>query len=142
MPFEMEGSFEVVGEVIDGLHDALNIENPQGRKNVEQSMQAGANVILVQMKKNAEKHIKSGRTYRAIKIMKPKTAKGNMKIKIGIDKIEGADFFYPAPVEFGHGGKHPAPPHPFVRPAFDEKAEEAYEKIKQRLKDALDEQVK
>jgi len=22
-------------------------------------------------------------------------------------------------VEFGHGGKHPAPPHPFLRPAFD-----------------------
>ena len=23
-------------------------------------------------------------------------------------------------VEFGHGGPHPAPPHPFIRPAWDE----------------------
>jgi len=23
-------------------------------------------------------------------------------------------------VEFGHGGPHPAPPHPFVRPSWDE----------------------
>ncbi len=29
----------------------------------------------------------------------------------------GRPFFYPAAVELGHGGKHPAPPHEFFRPA-------------------------
>lgn len=28
-------------------------------------------------------------------------------------------------VEFGHGGPHPAPPHPFARPAWDETKDEA-----------------
>lgn len=142
MPFKMEGSFEAVGEVVEGLHKSMDLQSTQGRKRVMKSMQAGAEIILEQMKKNAEKHRKSGKTYNAIKIMKPETKEGKIKIKVGIDKIEGADFFYPAPVEFGHGGPHPAPPNPFVRPAFDQKAESAYEKIKQELKAALDEQVK
>jgi HK97 gp10 family phage protein len=28
-------------------------------------------------------------------------------------------------VEFGHGGPHPAPPHPILRPAYDERIDEA-----------------
>ena len=45
---------------------------------------------------------------------------------------------YASPVEFGHGGPHPAPPHPFIRPAFDSGVDEAYEKAKQLLGQALD----
>ena len=39
---------------------------------------------------------------------------------------------------FRHGGPHPAPPHPFIRPAFDGGVDEAYEKAKQLLGQALD----
>jgi HK97 gp10 family phage protein len=28
-------------------------------------------------------------------------------------------------VEYGHGGPHPAPPHPFLRPALDKNIDEA-----------------
>jgi hypothetical protein len=57
-------------------------------------------------------------------------------VTIGVHAAEGAP--YAQPVEFGHGGPHPAPPHPFVRPAFDARAEEAYEEMKKLLNEALD----
>lgn len=53
------------------------------------------------------------------------------KSQIGVRKRSGkfsqkGDPIYEDPanighlVEFGHGGPHPAPPHPFMRPAWDE----------------------
>ncbi len=38
---------------------------------------------------------------------------------------------------YGHGGPAPAPAHPFVRPAFDTKADEAFSEIKRVLRDEL-----
>lgn len=40
-------------------------------------------------------------------------------------------------VERGHGGPHPAPAHPFFRPAFDSKEQEARDKVVEILNDAL-----
>lgn len=37
-------------------------------------------------------------------------------------------------VEFGHGGPRPAPPHPFIRPAWDEVQETVRENIKTGIK--------
>lgn len=64
-------------------------------------------------------------------------------IDIGIragDSPHGSDrksTAYANPVEWGHGGPHPAPPHPFVRPAFDTRKDEAYAQMKQVISDAL-----
>lgn len=41
-------------------------------------------------------------------------------------------------VEFGHGGKHPAPPHPFFRPAFDAMGKIAESKIKNTLRKEIE----
>lgn len=41
-------------------------------------------------------------------------------------------------VEFGHGGPHPAPPHPFVRPAIDEMLPKVRENIKEGLKKMIE----
>jgi len=41
-------------------------------------------------------------------------------------------------VEFGHGGPHPAPPHPFVRPAWDE----IRDTVKNNIRDGLGKVVK
>jgi len=41
-------------------------------------------------------------------------------------------------VEFGHGGPHPAPPHPFVRPAWDESREEVRRNITAGLKKTIE----
>lgn len=45
-------------------------------------------------------------------------------------------------VEFGHGGKRPAPPHPFMRPAFDSTASAAAKKIETKLWELLDKEMK
>ena len=37
-------------------------------------------------------------------------------------------------VEYGHGGPHPAPAHPFVRPAWDEMKDEVRRNIQEGLK--------
>lgn len=41
-------------------------------------------------------------------------------------------------VEFGHGGPHPAPPHPFVRPAWDGCREEVKRNIQSGLKKTVE----
>ena len=58
-------------------------------------------------------------------------------ITIGVHrKEEGA--YYATPVEYGHGGPAPAPAHPFIRPAYDTRQDEAYEIIRDGLRDAID----
>jgi HK97 gp10 family phage protein len=41
-------------------------------------------------------------------------------------------------VEFGHGGPHPAPAHPFFRPAWDETRDKIYKTITEFLKTAVE----
>jgi HK97 gp10 family phage protein len=44
-------------------------------------------------------------------------------------------------VEFGHGGPHPAPAHPFFRPAWDANKTQIVASVKQGLIDAVDQAV-
>ena len=41
-------------------------------------------------------------------------------------------------VEFGHGGPHPAPAHPFVQPAWDATREYVLQNIKDGLKSTIE----
>jgi HK97 gp10 family phage protein len=41
-------------------------------------------------------------------------------------------------VEFGHGGPHPAPAHPFVRPAIDETLPLVHRHIEEGLKEIIE----
>lgn len=41
-------------------------------------------------------------------------------------------------VEYGHGGPHPAPPHPFMRPTWDSSKQEILEGIEQDLKQNIE----
>lgn len=44
----------------------------------------------------------------------------NGKVTVGVHRADWTqDEYYPAYVEYGHGGPHPAPAHPYIRPAFD-----------------------
>jgi len=79
---------------------------------------------------------KTGKLRAAIKAGKVKRRKdGAYTIKIGTQGK--TDAFYAPFVEFGHGGPHPAPPHPFMRPAYDATKEQAYGIIRDRLNEEI-----
>ena len=68
----------------------------------------------------------------------PYTSRGVSTVRRGAsrkpasEKMQGA-----ACLLYGHGGPAPAPAHPFVRPAFDTRSEDAYDEIRRVLKDEL-----
>ena len=106
---------------------------------VNRALQAGAKPIEEQMLRNASSNPKiiTDALHSSIHTGNVKKRRmGGKGVTIGVHRKEkGA--FYATPVEYGHGGPAPAPAHPFVRPAFDTRAEEAYENIKSVLRDAL-----
>ena len=95
-----------------------------------------------QMKQNASKDPKiiTGALHEAISIGSVrKRAKGGKYITIGVHRKDWTEEdYYPAYVEYGHGGPGPAPSHPYIRPAYDVTEDEAYELIRDGLREALD----
>ena len=106
---------------------------------VNRALQAGAVPIEDQMLHNAstDPAIITGDLHGSIRTGSvKKKAGGGKRITVGVHhKDKGA--YYANPVEHGHGGPAPAPAHPFVRPAFDVKSNEAFEEIKRVLRDEL-----
>ena len=101
-------------------------------------LEAAAAPIHQQMKANASSNPKiiTGALFRSIKVGRAKRRKTGRSITIGVHhSAEGA--FYANAVEWGHGGPAPAPAHPFVRPAYDAKADESYDIIRAGLRDAV-----
>lgn len=100
---------------------------------------AAAQPIHEQMKANASKDPKviTGVLHDSIAVGKVRKRRTSGKsITIGVHRKEkGA--YYATPVEYGHGGPAPAPAHPFIRPAYDTRADEAYEIIRDGLRDAI-----
>ena len=102
-------------------------------------LQAAAQPIHQQMKANASRNPKiiTGALHDSIAIGNVRKRRYSGKhITIGVHRKEhGA--YYATPVEYGHGGPAPAPAHPFIRPAYDTRADESYDIIRQGLRDAL-----
>lgn len=72
----------------------------------------------------------------AIKIANPKAGKQGRMVTIGVHQKDfGGDpkEFYPAFVEYGHGGPHPARANPYIRPAYEAGKDEAYQILKDKL---------
>lgn len=103
---------------------------------INAALRAGAEPVLNQAKANINS--RSGNLARSLTIGSVKTRKdGGKYITIGAHKGSPAQV-YAGPVEFGHGGPHPAGPHPYLRPAYDAKQDEAYSLIRQSIKQAID----
>jgi len=106
---------------------------------VNRALEAGAVPIENQMLHNAstDPAIITGDLHGSIRTGSVKKKSGGGKrITVGVH-YKDKSAYYANPVEFGHGGPAPAPAHPFVRPAFDVKASEAFEEIKRVLHNEL-----
>ena len=101
-------------------------------------LEAAAVPIYQQMKANASSDPKiiTGALYRSIKVGRAKKRKTGRSITIGVHHSEEGAFYANA-VEWGHGGPAPAPAHPFVRPAYDTKADESYDISRAGRRDAV-----
>ena len=138
MPLDTQG-FDGLASDIAGMASRMDADGagaPVARRILEEAAQP----IHRQMKANASKDPKiiTGVLNRSIRIGPvKKRRKSGKSITIGVHrKEEGA--YYATPVEYGHGGPAPAPAHPFIRPAYDTRADEAYEIIRDGLRDAID----
>lgn len=132
---------------VDGLMQSL--ENLVGlaaeSQTVDAAMQDAGELIAQQGKANAESVLtrRSGNLADGIKVSEIKTTGGRKYVTVGvhrkdIDLSKANGEYYPAFVEFGHAGPHPAGAHPFMRPAYDAKKDDAYIQIKQALEQAID----
>lgn len=120
----------------DLVNMAAALDNGPG---VNRALRAGAAPIEEQMLHNAstDPAIITGDLHGSIRTGGVRKKRGGGKrITIGVHHKDRSAY-YANPVEFGHGGPAPAPAHPFVRPAFDTRSDDAYEEIKRVLRDEL-----
>lgn len=102
---------------------------------VDEFLTAAARPILDEMIRMAPVG-ETGNLKKSIKIGPLKTGTRGRQVSVGIHR---KDFpmkdgeYYPAYVEFGHQGPRPAEAHPYIRPAYDLKKEEALEIMKKSL---------
>ena len=138
MPLDTQG-FDGLASDIAGMASRMDADGA-GAPAVRRILEAAAQPIHQQMRANASKdpQVVTGVLNRSIRIGPvKKRRKSGKSITIGVHrKEEGA--YYATPVEYGHGGPAPAPAHPFLRPAYDTRADEAYEIIRDGLRDAID----
>lgn len=141
MPFEVEGFSELMTDIA-GMAAKMDVDGA-GAPVAKRILEAAAHPIYEQMKANASSDPKiiTGVLHRSIEVGNVRKRRYSGKsITIGVHrKAEGA--YYATPVEFGHGGPAPAPAHPFIRPAYDTRENEAYEIIRNGLRDELDRRV-
>lgn len=134
---------EGFGDLITELN---RLAEKAGGTAADKALKAGAKPVFDDMKRQAsiDPKIRTGNLHKSIKIGKvAKTTrkrdyKTMKRITIGSHKKEmGAYAPHAHLVEFGHGGPAPAPPHPFVRPAFDRKEGEAFAEMRRVLREEI-----
>lgn len=139
MGLEVKGSVELRDDIAQ-MADLLRTSGGNGGRACNWILQNAAQPVLEKMLHNASTDPKrrTGTLLNSIKIGRVvRKRAGGYRVTVGVHRADGGAK-YANPVEFGHGGPHPAPAHPFVRPAFDAAADESYEKIKEQLRKALD----
>ena len=140
MPLNADDLSDLITDIAQ-LASAMDAESsgaPTARRILEQAAQP----IHEQMKSNAssDPKIESGKLHDAINVGDVKRRRnGGQRITIGVHRKDWDDEdYYPAYVEYGHGGPGPAPAHPYIRPAYDARQDEAYEIIRDGLRNAID----
>ena len=137
MPLEAQGFGELMTD-ISKMASAMDTDGA-GAPVAKRILEEAAKPIHDQMKTNASRdpQIITGALHRSIRIGPVRKFRNTARrITIGVHRKEKA--YYATPVEYGHGGPAPAPAHPFIRPAYDTRQDEAYEIIRDGLRDAID----
>ena len=126
--------------------DLVKMAERVSRGGLDKALKSGARIVFKEMRRQAtiDPKRRTGNLYKSIqtgKVMKTvrNTNYATEKyIKIGT-KEEALGGYAPHAhlVEYGHGGPAPAPPHPFVRPAFDRKEDEAYAEIRRVIAEEI-----
>ena len=142
MPMKVEGLDSLMTDIA-AMATRLNIEKG-GSATASRILEQAAVPVEQQMKENASRdpRIITGKLHRAIHTGPVKKRRsGGKHITIGVHRKDwDDDDYYPSFVEYGHGGPGPAPAHPYIRPAYDETEDEAYEIIRDGLREAIDRQ--
>ncbi len=140
MPMNVDGLDHLMTDIA-GMASAMDADGA-GAPTAKRILEEAAVPIHQQMKANASRNPKiiSGKLHGALNIGKVKKRRNGCKhITIGVHRKDwDGDAYYPAYVEYGHGGPGPAPAHPYIRPAYDTRQDEAYEIIRDGLRNALD----
>lgn len=139
MPMDLDGLDHLMTDIA-GMASAMDADGA-GAPTAKRILEEAAVPIHQQMKANASRNPKiiSGKLHGALNIGKVKKRRnGGKHITIGVHRKDwDGDAYYPAYVEYGHGGPGPAPAHPYIRPAYDIRQDEAYEIIREGLRNAL-----
>ena len=139
MPVETQGFNELIGDIRQ-MAERIDASG-DGAHATRKILESAAVPIEEQMKANAssDPQILTGKLHGAISTGNvKKRARSGLTITIGVHRKDWDDGdYYPAFVEFGHGGPRPAPPHPYVRPAFDARQDEAFGIIRDGLLEEL-----
>ena len=137
MPLETQGFADLMTDIAQ-MASAMDMDGA-GAPTAKRILEEAAQPIYDQAKANASSNpqIISGVLHRSIRIGPVRKFRTSGKrITIGVHRKEEA--YYATPVEYGHGGPAPAPAHPFIRPAYDVRQDEAYEIIRDGLRDTID----
>lgn len=140
MPMKLDGLDDLLTDIAS-MASAMDAEGA-GAPTARKILTDAAQPIHQQMKSNASKDPKiiSSKLHDALAVGPVKRREvGGQRVTIGVHRKDwDEEAYYPAYVEFGHGGPGPAPAHPYIRPAYDVRQDEAYEIIRDGLRDAID----
>lgn len=140
MPMNIDGFQDLIAD-IHAMAEKIDADGA-GAGTAAHILEDAAKPIHDQMVVNAgtEIHARTGDLRRALKIGNVKSSRRRGKyITIGVHRKDWShEDYYPAYVEYGHGGPAPAPPHPYIRPAYDAQSDKSYEIIRSGLRDAID----
>ncbi len=139
MALDTNGFQELVGDITK-MAQRLNTDS-DGASVAKRVLQQAAVPIHEQMKSNASRdpQIITDKLHSAIKTGNVKRRRnGGQHITIGVHRKDwNEEDYYPAYVEYGHAGPAPAPAHPYIRPAYDTRQDEAYGIIRNGLMQEL-----
>ena len=142
MADSMDLNIEGIEELEKQMESLIKAVHPD---KVEPVLLDAARVIANDARRRAPKG-KTGNLKRSIVAKKTKR-RGGMSAALGLNAGEAAPAitaidFRKAPhaalVEFGHGGPHPAPAHPFFRPAWDANREKVTRQIIEDINNLID----